>query len=475
MFRVLPSWLNLECLSLRLAALAPAASLATADTAAQMTAATTTPLVSSTRTVVCMPPPSPVDLGAGTPATDAGQITPDAFFDLDRFEGKVWSTGGLHAHVVEVCHRPLMRATLFGRCCSCLLPPCGCPRCVAPPAEDDEETTPPPPLPRTPSPQGNPVGRESTYPTGSLSSFVQRSKRLPHGADERAARRLFPSAEEEGDHDAAAAPPTAADALPSVRTEGEPGAGGGAWGAWAARSSIAAVLANGGGRPASGTERPPVPVPVPVPVEHSQGRATTTTDAQAAATAVRDALVGEWAQESVEGEKLEAILAEQGHHWAARKLMVAVRMGCAFSEDDDGALVFVSRVPGATSAVRCVDGACMEVAMLGTRMVYVVRWVEGGQALAMELTTHRKGHPPTTATITQRYDAATDRIHSHNESVEGSYVRTLRRVGPRRSPPAGARESAAALRPRHEGPRREDAHWPQAQRAGPGGGGAEMI
>ena len=89
MFRVLPSWLNLECLSLRLAALAPAASLATADTAAQMTAATTTPLVSSTRTVVCMPPPSPVDLGAGTPATDAGQITPDAFVDLDRFEGTV--------------------------------------------------------------------------------------------------------------------------------------------------------------------------------------------------------------------------------------------------------------------------------------------------------------------------------------------------------------------------------------------------
>ena len=69
----------------------------------------------------------------------------------------------------------------------------------------------------------------------------------------------------------------------------------------------------------------------------------------------------------------------------------------------------------------------MEIAALGTRMVYDVR-LGGTGEIIMELETHRSGQKTTTATITQRYDPGTDRVYSHNESIEGKYMRVLKRV-----------------------------------------------
>ena len=53
--------------------------------------------------------------------------------------------------------------------------------------------------------------------------------------------------------------------------------------------------------------------------------------------------------------------------------------------------------------------------MLGTQMKMTVCWQDG--AIVMNQETTRSGKT-TTATITQRYNAETDRIVSENDSIE---------------------------------------------------------
>ena len=97
----------------------------------------------------------------------------------------------------------------------------------------------------------------------------------------------------------------------------------------------------------------------------------------------------------------------------------------SFTIDEDGDLFFTSRVPGQTQVLKCVDGACLEAKALGVRIVTRMRWSDDD--IVMDLETHR-GSTLTTATITQKYDAETDKIFSHNSSIEGDYVRVLRRL-----------------------------------------------
>ena len=112
--------------------------------------------------------------------------------------------------------------------------------------------------------------------------------------------------------------------------------------------------------------------------------------------------LGEWTQESIEAEKLDAILKIQGYAWPVRKVVTSIRMTMRFEIDVDGDVTFSSYVPGATTRFKCVDGARFEVSTLGARMEYDVHLSPDG-ALVMYLQTHRKGQPTTTATITQRY------------------------------------------------------------------------
>ena len=72
--------------------------------------------------------------------------------------------------------------------------------------------------------------------------------------------------------------------------------------------------------------------------------------------------------------------------------------------------------------------------MLGTRMQISVSWTDDG-AIEMHQRTTR-GKTTTEATITQRYDPTLDRIVSENDSVEGFYTRTFKRVGGGRGSPS---------------------------------------
>ena len=53
-----------------------------------------------------------------------------------------------------------------------------------------------------------------------------------------------------------------------------------------------------------------------------------------------------------------------------------------------------------------------------------MHWDDGALVMLQETTS---GGKTTKATITQRYDAAQDRIISENDSVEGFYTRTFKR------------------------------------------------
>lgn len=134
--------------------------------------------------------------------------------------------------------------------------------------------------------------------------------------------------------------------------------------------------------------------------------------------------IGSWVQESVEADKLDAILKVQGYPWTARRAVAGVKMSMRFSVDADGDLLFTSRVQTQTQTLKCTEGARLEAKALGVRIVTTIHWREGD--IVMELETH-KGGSLTRATITQKYDAASDKIFSINDSMEGSYVRVLRR------------------------------------------------
>ena len=52
----------------------------------------------------------------------------------------------------------------------------------------------------------------------------------------------------------------------------------------------------------------------------------------------------------------------------------------------------------------------------------------GGSHLVLEQVTYCNGIESSRSTITKKYDRSTDLIISENKSVEGSYVRTFKRV-----------------------------------------------
>ena len=65
-------------------------------------------------------------------------------------------------------------------------------------------------------------------------------------------------------------------------------------------------------------------------------------------------------------------------------------------------MLYSSKVPvQGEQRLKCVDGASLEVKMLGTRMVMVARW--DGDALVMEQTTYSGSKVASTSKITQRH------------------------------------------------------------------------
>ena len=145
------------------------------------------------------------------------------------------------------------------------------------------------------------------------------------------------------------------------------------------------------------------------------------------AAAYNEAFLGRWEQESMETAKLEEILKAQGYNWAIRKVALGAKLNMTFSVDDDGDLLYTSKVPvQGEQRLKCINGASLDVKLLGTRMTMAVHWADGALVMSQRTVS---GGKETCATITQRYDAARDRIISENESVEGFYTRTFRRVG----------------------------------------------
>ena len=141
----------------------------------------------------------------------------------------------------------------------------------------------------------------------------------------------------------------------------------------------------------------------------------------------RLAFLGSWEQEWIESDKLDAILQIQGYSWATRKIVTNLKLNMRFTIDEEGDMHFTSQVPGSTTALKLVDGAEVEVCLLGTRMVYTISWGDEGEVI-LDMKTHRSGLPTTSARIAQRLDPTEDKIYSHNESIEGTYIRRLRRV-----------------------------------------------
>ena len=93
-----------------------------------------------------------------------------------------------------------------------------------------------------------------------------------------------------------------------------------------------------------------------------------------------------------------------------------------------GDMLYSSKVPvQGEQRLKCVDGATLELKMLGTRMVLSMHW-EGGSALVMDQTSYSGSKIASQSKITQRYDAASDKIISENDSPGGFYTRTFRRT-----------------------------------------------
>ena len=105
-----------------------------------------------------------------------------------------------------------------------------------------------------------------------------------------------------------------------------------------------------------------------------------------------------------------------------------------FTIDEEGDLLYTSVVPGqGKQQIKCVNGASLTVQAIGAKIVLTMRWVPavgavGGSHLVLEQVTYCNGLESSRSTITKKYDRSTDLIISDNESVEGSYVRTFKRV-----------------------------------------------
>ena len=135
--------------------------------------------------------------------------------------------------------------------------------------------------------------------------------------------------------------------------------------------------------------------------------------------------IGNWVQESIEADKLDAILKIQGYNYPTRKIVTSVKMAMTFTRDSDGDLFLVMKDPANTHRLKCIDGANLVTKNMGVTLKITAQWEAGN--LVVNLETH-KGKTVTTAKITQRYDPATDKIYSENDSIEGFYVRTFKRT-----------------------------------------------
>ena len=134
--------------------------------------------------------------------------------------------------------------------------------------------------------------------------------------------------------------------------------------------------------------------------------------------------IGNWVQESIEADKLDAILKIQGYNYPTRKIVTSVKMAMTFTRDSDGDLFLVMKDPANTHRLKCIDGANLVTKNMGVTLKITAQWEAGN--LVVNLETH-KGKTVTTAKITQRYDPAADKIYSENDSIEGFYVRTFKR------------------------------------------------
>ena len=142
--------------------------------------------------------------------------------------------------------------------------------------------------------------------------------------------------------------------------------------------------------------------------------------------------IGNWVQESIEADKLDAILKIQGYNYPTRKIVTSVKLSMTFTRDSDGDLFLVMKDPTGSNRLKCIDGAKLVIKNMGATLINTAQWEAGN--LVVNLETH-KGKTVTTAKITQRYDPATDKIYSENDSIEGFYVRTFKRS--KKGPQAG--------------------------------------
>ena len=106
---------------------------------------------------------------------------------------------------------------------------------------------------------------------------------------------------------------------------------------------------------------------------------------------------------------------------------MGTRLNMTFAIDADGDLLYSSKVPvQGEQRLKCVDGASVEIRLLGARMLLQATWVgEGALALAQTTTSGKK---TTTSTITLKYDELNDKIVSENDSAEGFYLRVFKRA-----------------------------------------------
>jgi len=136
--------------------------------------------------------------------------------------------------------------------------------------------------------------------------------------------------------------------------------------------------------------------------------------------------LGEWHQIGIEANKLGAILKTQGYSWPVRKVAVSTKLNMTFSIDRDGDIEYFTKVPPNTvQRLKCVNGASIELKLLGTRMLMSAKWSAEGSLVIEQATT--SGSKTTRATITLKYQPQTDTLLSENDSVEGFYTRTFAR------------------------------------------------
>lgn len=193
-----------------------------------------------------------------------------------------------------------------------------------------------------------------------------------------------------------------------------------------------AAIENAGASTGTAPPKPAAPPAPPAPPSAAAAPAPPEAPAAAQGTAASAStynpkFLGKWLQESMEAEKLDAILKIQKYPWAIRKIACKTKLNMTFSIDADGDLLYSSKVPvQGEQRLKCIDGNSLELKLMGgVTMVMTAQWVDGALALHQET---RTGQTTTTATITQRYDAKSDTIISENESIEGFYTRTFARA-----------------------------------------------